>query len=116
MSSLGVQNSSIEHHELISLIASMQVKLQASQGQATSALVVARHTLRHEGVLGLYRGMGLPLAITAAYNAVMFSTRGATDKLLESYHGAVLMFAASLCLRMKCTTSSQQSDTVTMPC
>jgi hypothetical protein len=45
-------------------------------------------TLQQEGMLGLYRGMALPLATVAAFNAVLFSTRGTMNAVLAHNDGA----------------------------
>jgi hypothetical protein len=48
-------------------------------------------TLRQEGIVGLYRGMALPLATVAAFNAVLFSTRGTINSTLANADGAKLL-------------------------
>jgi redox-sensitive bicupin YhaK (pirin superfamily) len=47
--------------------------------------------LRQEGIVGLYRGMALPLATVAAFNAVLFSTRGTINSTLAHADGAKLL-------------------------
>jgi solute carrier family 25 (mitochondrial carnitine/acylcarnitine transporter), member 20/29 len=60
----------------------LKTKLQ-SQGAAAAAARFAGpgdalvRTVREEGVAGLYRGMGAPLATVALFNAVLFASRGA---------------------------------------
>lgn len=69
-----------------------QVKLQ-SQGAAANAaqfrgpIDAAAHTLRNEGIRGMYRGMGAPLATVALFNAVLFASRGQMEALLAHSDG-----------------------------
>ena len=48
----------------------------------------ALQTLQTEGVAGLYRGMMLPLATVAVFNAILFSARGTVNALLAHADGA----------------------------
>jgi solute carrier family 25 carnitine/acylcarnitine transporter 20/29 len=65
----------------------LKTKLQ-SQGAAVAAAKFSGpgealvSTLRDEGVRGLYRGMGAPLATVALFNAVLFASRGAATAAL----------------------------------
>ncbi|GAB4822207.1 hypothetical protein N2152v2_009253 [Parachlorella kessleri] len=69
----------------------LKVKLQtAAPGQAGGALAAARSILRAQGPLGLYKGMGAPLATVAAFNAVLFSTWGALERILGHADGSPL--------------------------
>lgn len=49
-----------------------------------------KKTIASEGPRGLYKGMGVPLATVAAFNAVLFSVRGQMEALLRSEPGAPL--------------------------
>jgi Mitochondrial carrier protein len=51
---------------------------------------LALQTLKNEGIVGMYRGMGLPLATVALFNAVLFSSRGAVNEVLKHKDGALL--------------------------
>lgn len=44
-------------------------------------------TLKHEGLRGLFKGMGAPLATVALFNAVLFATRGQMEILLRHADG-----------------------------
>ncbi|GMH26756.1 hypothetical protein Nepgr_028599 [Nepenthes gracilis] len=75
----------------------IKVKLQSQPaplpGQPpkySGALDAVRQTLAAEGPRGLYKGMGVPLATVAAFNAVLFSVRGQMEALLRSEPGAPL--------------------------
>lgn len=65
----------------------IKTKMQ-SQGAAVAAAKFAGprealvSTLRDEGVRGVYRGMGAPLATVALFNAVLFASRGAATSAL----------------------------------
>lgn len=48
-----------------------------------SAMGALRSAVAAEGPFGLYKGMGAPLATVAAFNAVLFSSRGAVERLLS---------------------------------
>ena len=47
-------------------------------------------TLSEQGVRGMYRGMGAPLATVALFNAVLFSVRGKMERLLAHADGSAL--------------------------
>ncbi|KAF3792229.1 Mitochondrial carnitine/acylcarnitine carrier-like protein [Nymphaea thermarum] len=75
----------------------VKVKLQsqpaALPGQPPTyagAIDAVKKTLSAEGPRGLYKGMGVPLATVAAFNAVLFSVRGQMESLLRSEPGAPL--------------------------
>lgn len=63
----------------------VKVKLQSgasvmnggAAGLRLGALGVARQTVLSEGVSGLFKGMGAPLATVSALNAVLFAANGA---------------------------------------
>jgi len=44
-------------------------------------------TLAEQGVRGLFKGMGAPLATVAFFNAVLFTTRGQMEQLLKHEDG-----------------------------
>ncbi|GAV87969.1 Mito_carr domain-containing protein [Cephalotus follicularis] len=75
----------------------IKVKLQSQHtpapGQApkyAGAMDAVRKTVAAEGLRGLYKGMGAPLATVAAFNAVLFTVRGQMEELLRSQPGAPL--------------------------
>ncbi|XP_031502897.1 mitochondrial carnitine/acylcarnitine carrier-like protein [Nymphaea colorata] len=75
----------------------VKVKLQSQPaplpGQPpkyAGAMDAVKKTLTAEGPRGLYKGMGVPLATVAAFNAVLFSVRGQMESLLRSEPGAPL--------------------------
>jgi len=47
-------------------------------------------TLAEQGVRGLFKGMGAPLATVAFFNAVLFTTRGQMEQLLKHDDGEEL--------------------------
>lgn len=59
----------------------MQVMMQVQPG--LSAMGALRSAVAAEGPFGLYKGMGAPLATVAAFNAVLFSSRGAVERVLS---------------------------------
>lgn len=75
----------------------IKVKLQSQPaplpGQPpkySGAMDAVKQTVASEGPRGLYKGMGVPLATVAAFNAVLFSARGQMEALLRSEPGAPL--------------------------
>ena len=52
-------------------------------------------TLKHEGLRGLFKGMGAPLATVALFNAVLFATRGQMEILLQHEDGAIALSCAA---------------------
>ncbi|XP_039011732.1 mitochondrial carnitine/acylcarnitine carrier-like protein isoform X2 [Hibiscus syriacus] len=75
----------------------IKVKLQSQSaplpGQPpkyAGAMDAVRQTTAAEGLRGLYKGMGAPLATVAAFNAVLFTVRGQIEALLRSEPGATL--------------------------
>ena len=56
--------------------------------------------LREEGARGLFKGMGLPLATVAVFNAVLFAARGQMERLLIHEDGELVTTAVlSLAVR-----------------
>lgn len=49
-------------------------------------------TLASDGVRGLFKGMGAPLATVALFNAVLFATRGQMERILAHADGAYTPF------------------------
>lgn len=47
-------------------------------------------TLSEQGIRGMYRGMGAPLATVALFNAVLFSVRGKMERVLAHADGSPL--------------------------
>ncbi|KAK1303848.1 Mitochondrial carnitine/acylcarnitine carrier-like protein [Acorus calamus] len=75
----------------------IKVKLQSQPaplpGQLpkyAGAMDAVKQTIAAEGPGGLYKGMGVPLATVAAFNAVLFSVRGQMESLLRSEPGIPL--------------------------
>ncbi len=58
-----------------------QVMMQLQPG--LSAMGAVRSTVAAQGPLGLYKGMLAPLATVAAFNALLFSSRGAAERILS---------------------------------
>src|SRR5689334_1180931 len=53
------------------------MKMRMQTHQYTSLKTAVGDTLRHEGILGFYRGMGPPLVTTAALKSVAFTVNEA---------------------------------------
>ncbi|KAF6154552.1 hypothetical protein GIB67_027825 [Kingdonia uniflora] len=75
----------------------IKVKLQSQPaplpGQPpkfSGAMNAVKQTIAVEGVGGLYKGMGAPLATVAGLNAVLFTVRGQMEALLRSEPGTPL--------------------------
>ncbi|MCO5614292.1 hypothetical protein L7F22_068570 [Adiantum nelumboides] len=75
----------------------IKVKLQSQPAPSpgvppkyTGAIDALKQTVAVEGPRGLYKGMGAPLATVAAFNAVLFFSRGRMEALLRSSPGAHL--------------------------
>jgi len=75
----------------------IKVKLQSQPvpppGQLpkySGAFDAVKQTIASEGPRGLYKGMGVPLATVAAFNAVLFSVRGQMETLVRSNPGVPL--------------------------
>jgi len=47
-------------------------------------------TIMKEGIKGIYKGMGAPLATVAVFNAVLFASRGQMEVLLSHTDGKQL--------------------------
>lgn len=68
----------------------------AATGQAQSAssvmlvFLASMQTLFKEGLKGIYKGMGAPLATVALFNAVLFASRGQMQVLLSHKDGEAL--------------------------
>lgn len=69
---------------------SQPVPLPGQPPKFSGAMDAVRQTIAAEGVGGLFKGMGAPLATVAAFNAVLFSVRGQMEALLRSQPGAPL--------------------------
>lgn len=52
-------------------------------------------TLASDGIRGLFKGMGAPLATVALFNAILFATRGQMEKILAHSDGELA--AITLC-------------------
>lgn len=53
---------------------------------------IAGQTLQQQGVRGLFKGLGAPLATVALFNAVLFATRGQMENLLAHEDGAITVW------------------------
>ncbi|KAF9620444.1 hypothetical protein IFM89_012621 [Coptis chinensis] len=69
---------------------SQPVPLPGQLPKFSGALDAVKQTIAAEGLGGLYKGMGAPLATVAAFNAVLFTVRGQLESLLKSDPGARL--------------------------
>ncbi|KAA8495075.1 Mitochondrial carnitine/acylcarnitine carrier-like protein [Porphyridium purpureum] len=66
----------------------VKVKLQnAPAGHYGSVMDAVRHTLAEHGSSGLFKGMGVPLATVAVFNAVLFSINGVMRKVVAAASG-----------------------------
>eukprot|EP00878_Enallax_costatus_P014771 GHUV01015456.1.p1 GENE.GHUV01015456.1~~GHUV01015456.1.p1 ORF type:complete len:205 (+),score=61.56 GHUV01015456.1:580-1194(+) len=79
----------------------IKVKLQSQSTAASAAafrgpLDAAKQTIVHEGIKGMYKGMGAPLATVALFNAVLFASRGQMQVLLAHKDGSSLTLADHL--------------------
>ncbi|CAN1256685.1 Mitochondrial carnitine/acylcarnitine carrier-like protein [Linum perenne] len=68
----------------------IKVKLQSQAPKFSGAIDAVKQTVAAEGMGGLYKGMGAPLATVAAFNAVLFTVRGQLEALLRTHPGATL--------------------------
>ncbi|KAK9810326.1 hypothetical protein WJX72_008725 [[Myrmecia] bisecta] len=75
----------------------IKVKLQSQPQPApgmkpmySGALDATRQTIAKEGLQGLFKGMGAPLATVALFNAVLFTVRGQMERLLAHEDGSPL--------------------------
>jgi len=75
----------------------VKVKLQSQpvpypgqQPRYASAMDAVKQTIAKEGLRGLYKGMGAPLATVAACNAVLFAARGQMEALFRVEPGLPL--------------------------
>lgn len=69
---------------------SQPVPLAGQLPKYAGAIDATKQTLSAEGLRGLYKGMGAPLATVAAFNAVLFTVRGQLESLLRSEPGRPL--------------------------
>ncbi|OVA01247.1 Mitochondrial substrate/solute carrier [Macleaya cordata] len=69
---------------------SQPVPLPGQVPKYSGAIDAVKQTIRAEGLGGLYKGMGAPLATVAAFNAVLFTVRGQLETFLRSQPGAPL--------------------------
>ncbi|KAF6151324.1 hypothetical protein GIB67_040597 [Kingdonia uniflora] len=63
---------------------SQPVPLPGQPPKFSGAMDAVKQTIAVEGVGGLYKGMGAPLATVAAFNALLFTVRGQMEALLKS--------------------------------
>lgn len=69
---------------------SQPVPLPGQPPKFKGAIDAVKQTIAAEGVGGLYKGMGAPLATVAAFNAVLFTVRGQLESFLRSEPGRPL--------------------------
>ncbi|RZC74121.1 hypothetical protein C5167_049607 [Papaver somniferum] len=69
---------------------SQPVPLPGQVAKYSGAIDAVKKTIKAEGVGGLYKGMGAPLATVAAFNAVLFTVRGQMESLVRSEPGVPL--------------------------
>lgn len=69
----------------------IKVRMQAAgPGNHLSAVAATRQIVLSHGVLRLYKGMGAPLATVAAFNAVLFSSWGALERVILGPEGGTM--------------------------
>lgn len=68
----------------------MKLQSQGTGPRYNGALDATKTTFVKEGFVGFYRGLGPPLATVAAFNAVLFSSRGFAERLLRHEDGSPL--------------------------
>jgi len=69
---------------------SQPVPLPGQLPKYSGAFDAVKQTIASEGPRGLYKGMGVPLATVAAFNAVLFTVRGQMETLVRSNPGVPL--------------------------
>ncbi|KAF5201365.1 Mitochondrial carnitine/acylcarnitine carrier-like protein [Thalictrum thalictroides] len=69
---------------------SQPVPLAGQLPKYTGAIDAVKKTIVAEGLGGMYKGMGAPLATVAAFNAVLFTVRGQLESILRSEPGSRL--------------------------
>ncbi|PIA39935.1 hypothetical protein AQUCO_02600405v1 [Aquilegia coerulea] len=69
---------------------SQPVPLAGQLPKYAGAIDAVKKTIVAEGLGGLYKGMGAPLATVAAFNAVLFTVRGQLESILRSEPGSRL--------------------------
>eukprot|EP00250_Pteridium_aquilinum_P017886 c23825_g1_i2 orf=132-1016(+) len=81
----------------------IKVKLQsqpppspAFQPKYAGAIDAVKQTLAHDGLRGLFKGMGAPLATVAGLNAILFTARGQMVALLQTEPGAPLSISQQI--------------------
>ncbi|RHZ33911.1 hypothetical protein DYB37_002870 [Aphanomyces astaci] len=62
----------------------IKVRLQTHGAHYTSPWHCARHTVQHEGVRGLFKGLASPLVGSVPINALVFGVHGSTLRALDS--------------------------------
>lgn len=56
-------------------------------GRADVTALAAARSIASNGVTAFYRGLAAPLTTVAAFNAILFSSRGAAERMLASDGG-----------------------------
>ncbi|KAL5713970.1 hypothetical protein ACHQM5_015996 [Ranunculus cassubicifolius] len=69
---------------------SQPVPLPGQPPKFAGAIDAVKKTVAAEGLGGLYKGMGAPLATVAAFNAVLFTVRGQLEAFLRTAPGIPL--------------------------
>eukprot|EP00775_Hariotina_reticulata_P007500 gene7500-7710_t len=101
----------------------VKVKLQSQSTTAGSAqfkgpLDAAKQTIIKEGIKGIYKGMGAPLAAVAVFNAVLFASRGQMEVLLAHKDGSGLTLSDDLAAAVgaSCAVSLVATPTELLKC
>lgn len=83
----------------IAVVFNCQVKVAMQTGTASQfrgPLDAAKQIVTSQGPLALYRGMASPLAMVAAFNALLFSTSGALNRIIRPDGGPLTAAEAAL--------------------
>eukprot|EP00879_Flechtneria_rotunda_P032438 GHRR01035645.1.p1 GENE.GHRR01035645.1~~GHRR01035645.1.p1 ORF type:complete len:348 (+),score=108.87 GHRR01035645.1:526-1569(+) len=101
----------------------IKVKLQSQSStggtvQYSGPLDAAKQTLMREGIKGIYKGMGAPLATVALFNAVLFASRGQMEVLLAHKDGSPLHLSGQLIASVgaSCAVSLVATPTELLKC
>ncbi|KAI3435630.1 hypothetical protein D9Q98_001689 [Chlorella vulgaris] len=71
------------------------VKVRMQVGRADVTALAAARSIASNGVTAFYRGLAAPLTTVAAFNAILFSSRGAAERMLAS-DGALSIWQTTL--------------------
>jgi len=62
-------------------------RMQMAGSPFSTVLGTMRHTMKHEGMRGFFKGLSPPLIMTGYTNAVLFTTSGAMQRLVRNVSG-----------------------------